>query len=136
MTVFRSSNKAYCVSNTGLGTSSNGTGSNENHSTATPTSTGKGSATATASSAQLNWQLAESYVRSLSLLSVPAGAKFFTFDLLLVCNFFPQSGSTFFSGWNFFTGGDPTNGIVQYVDQQTAVRVVRPFRHPPPAWRV
>ncbi|KAI0005363.1 concanavalin A-like lectin/glucanase domain-containing protein [Russula compacta] len=30
------------------------------------------------------------------------------------------SGSTFFSGWDFFTGSDPTNGNVQFVDQQTA----------------
>jgi hypothetical protein len=34
-----------------------------------------------------------------------------------------QSGNTFFSGWNFFTGSDPTNGIVQFLDQATAVRV-------------
>jgi len=33
---------------------------------------------------------------------------------------FPQSGNTFFSGWDFFTGADPTNGNVQYVDQTTA----------------
>ncbi|KAI0294823.1 glycoside hydrolase family 16 protein [Russula brevipes] len=31
-----------------------------------------------------------------------------------------QSGNTFFSGWNFFTGSDPTNGIVQFLDQATA----------------
>ncbi|KAF9229529.1 glycoside hydrolase family 16 protein [Gyrodon lividus] len=30
------------------------------------------------------------------------------------------SGSTFFSGWSFYTGADPTNGNVQYVDQGTA----------------
>jgi hypothetical protein len=36
----------------------------------------------------------------------------------------PQSGQSFFQGWNFFTGSDPTNGNVQFVDQQTAVRVV------------
>ncbi|KAF8559288.1 hypothetical protein OG21DRAFT_1403473 [Imleria badia] len=30
------------------------------------------------------------------------------------------SGSTFFDGWTFFTGGDPTNGNVQYVNQGTA----------------
>ena len=39
----------------------------------------------------------------------------------------PQSGSSFFSGWNFFTGSDPTNGVVQFVNQQTAVRVVLCF---------
>ncbi|KAH9177071.1 hypothetical protein EDB89DRAFT_1937935 [Lactarius sanguifluus] len=37
------------------------------------------------STAQSDWQLAESF-----------------------------SGNTFFSGWDFFTGSDPTNGIVQY----------------------
>ncbi len=36
----------------------------------------------------------------------------------------PQSGQSFFQGWDFFTGGDPTNGMVQFVNQQTAVRVV------------
>jgi hypothetical protein len=30
------------------------------------------------------------------------------------------SGQNFFQGWNFFTGSDPTNGNVQFVDQQTA----------------
>ena len=30
------------------------------------------------------------------------------------------SGNTFFNGWNFFTGSDPTHGNVQYVDQGTA----------------
>jgi hypothetical protein len=41
-------------------------------------------------------------------------------------NWIPQSGNNFFSGWNFFTGSDPTNGVVQYVDQGTAVRML-PF---------
>jgi hypothetical protein len=36
----------------------------------------------------------------------------------------PQSGQSFFQGWDFFTGSDPTNGNVQFVDQQTAVRVI------------
>lgn len=30
------------------------------------------------------------------------------------------SGSTFFDGWTFFTGSDPTSGNVQYVNQATA----------------
>lgn len=29
-------------------------------------------------------------------------------------------GSTFFDGWTFFTAGDPTGGVVDYVDQGTA----------------
>ncbi|KAF9458752.1 concanavalin A-like lectin/glucanase domain-containing protein [Collybia nuda] len=29
-------------------------------------------------------------------------------------------GESFFNGWDFFTGSDPTHGIVQYVDQNTA----------------
>ncbi|KAK7694183.1 hypothetical protein QCA50_001363 [Cerrena zonata] len=29
-------------------------------------------------------------------------------------------GNSFFTGWDFFTGGDPTNGQVTYVDQSTA----------------
>ncbi|KAI0700408.1 concanavalin A-like lectin/glucanase domain-containing protein [Cytidiella melzeri] len=29
-------------------------------------------------------------------------------------------GSTFFNGWDFFTGADPTNGLVTYIDQNTA----------------
>ncbi|KAF9524068.1 concanavalin A-like lectin/glucanase domain-containing protein [Crepidotus variabilis] len=31
-----------------------------------------------------------------------------------------HAGSSFFDGWNFFTGGDPTNGIVDYIDEGTA----------------
>ncbi|KAK1226952.1 hypothetical protein PQX77_010020 [Marasmius sp. AFHP31] len=31
-----------------------------------------------------------------------------------------HSGSNFFNGWNFWTFGDPTNGIVNYVDEATA----------------
>ncbi|KAH9043852.1 concanavalin A-like lectin/glucanase domain-containing protein [Lactarius pseudohatsudake] len=56
-----------------------------------PSSTTSTGTSTPSSTAQSDWQLAESY-----------------------------SGNTFFSGWNFFTGGDPTNGIVQYVDQATA----------------
>jgi len=29
-------------------------------------------------------------------------------------------GSNFFDGWEFFTGSDPTNGIVTYIDENTA----------------
>jgi beta-glucanase (GH16 family) len=39
-----------------------------------------------------------------------------------------QQGNSFFSGWDFFTGADPTNGIVTYIDQNTAVRVTT-FSH-------
>jgi len=31
-----------------------------------------------------------------------------------------HQGSNFFSGWDFFTGGDPTHGVVQFIDQGTA----------------
>jgi hypothetical protein len=31
-----------------------------------------------------------------------------------------HSGSNFFDGWDFFTGSDPTNGIVAFIDQNTA----------------
>lgn len=31
-----------------------------------------------------------------------------------------HQGSSFFDGWDFFTGGDPTNGIVSFIDQGTA----------------
>jgi len=31
-----------------------------------------------------------------------------------------HQGQDFFNGWSFFTGADPTNGIVTYVDQNTA----------------
>lgn len=36
-----------------------------------------------------------------------------------------QEGSNFFNGWEFFTDSDPTHGTVQYVDQATAVRMIR-----------
>lgn len=31
-----------------------------------------------------------------------------------------RSGSNFFDGWNFFTGSDPTHGIVDYIDESAA----------------
>ncbi|KAF7986223.1 hypothetical protein HWV62_38669 [Athelia sp. TMB] len=31
-----------------------------------------------------------------------------------------HQGSDFFNGWSFFTGNDPTNGAVTYIDQDTA----------------
>ena len=54
-------------------------------------------------------------------------AIFFIGTDIPFCNLIPQSGNTFFSGWNFFTGADPTNGNVEYVDQATAVRVLPAF---------
>ena len=30
------------------------------------------------------------------------------------------SGNSFFDGWNFYTGDDPTHGYVNYVSQSTA----------------
>lgn len=35
-----------------------------------------------------------------------------------------QQGNAFLNGWDFFTGLDPTNGQVTYVDQNTAVRLI------------
>jgi len=32
-------------------------------------------------------------------------------------------GNSFFDGWDFFTGGDPTHGYVNYVDKATAQRL-------------
>ncbi|KAF8480835.1 concanavalin A-like lectin/glucanase domain-containing protein [Russula ochroleuca] len=90
-------NKPYCVYHTGGQTN---TSVNTNpfghpgHSSASskPSATRSSTTSPTSSPAgQSNFHLAQSY-----------------------------SGSSFFSGWNFFTGGDPTNGVVQYVDQQTA----------------
>lgn len=61
------------------------------HTHGSPTPSSVTSSSVPSSTAQSNFQLAESY-----------------------------SGNTFFSGWDFFTGADPTNGNVQYVDQATA----------------
>ena len=137
VSVTNGSSAAYCVSvpnaskpksNTNTTTASSGRSS--------PTSTTKGPSSVTSTStpsstAQSDWRLAESYVRLNFYFCVPPARNFF-FSLVpdvedWVCDLVPQSGNTFFSGWNFFTGGDPTNGIVQYVDQGTAVRVVPAF---------
>ena len=32
------------------------------------------------------------------------------------------TGANFFNGWDFFTGGDPTGGFVDYVNEQTALQ--------------
>jgi hypothetical protein len=34
-----------------------------------------------------------------------------------------HGGNNFFDGWDFFTGADPTHGAVQFVDEDTGVRV-------------
>jgi hypothetical protein len=38
-----------------------------------------------------------------------------------------QEGQNFFDGWDFFTGSDPTHGIVQFVDQANGVRISLPL---------
>ncbi|KAI0047675.1 glycoside hydrolase family 16 protein [Auriscalpium vulgare] len=98
-----STGKTYCVSSKPSGSlgktppGANGTSSAapapSQSSSSVGKSTAKGSSTAAAPAptATSNWKLAQSY-----------------------------SGNSFFSGWNFFTGADPTNGIVQFLDQPTA----------------
>lgn len=53
-------------------------------------------------------------------------ARRLTYCPISPCTFSYQQGSSFFQGWDFFTGSDPTNGIVTYIDQNTAVRLPTP----------
>ncbi|KAI0793293.1 concanavalin A-like lectin/glucanase domain-containing protein [Abortiporus biennis] len=108
---FPSVGHVYCVSspgfasnNTGLPNGSNGININGTSSSLSPsgsfTSSGSASSTRTSSGASSSstsspqsspWKLKQSY-----------------------------QGSTFFDGWDFFVGADPTQGQVTYVDQNTA----------------
>jgi len=90
-------NKPYCVYDNGKRQNSSG---DANNPFASPVNSAKGSnptasrstkANPTSGPGQSNFKLAQSY-----------------------------SGQSFFSGWDFFTGSDPTNGVVNFVDQQTA----------------
>lgn len=83
--------KPYCVSNSGKRQSNSTTGSDAHHTTLNPTASRSTTTTPTSSPGQSNFRLAQSY-----------------------------SGQSFFQGWDFFTGSDPTNGNVQFVNQQTA----------------
>ncbi|TBU46576.1 concanavalin A-like lectin/glucanase domain-containing protein [Dichomitus squalens] len=102
-----SSQRVYCVNNasgptpSGSGSSNaNGTSSSARSSAsssahASSSGTAKASSTApspsSTSSAPSKWKLVQSY-----------------------------EGDSFFDGWDFFTGDDPTHGVVDYVDQGTA----------------
>ncbi|CAL1696723.1 unnamed protein product [Somion occarium] len=99
------SSRVYCVSSPSDNgsTLTNGTSPNPS-SPATfapnPTSTGsKGSSSSTTSGA------------------APTGSSSASSPWKLSQNF---QGNSFFNGWDFFTGADPTNGQVTYVDQGTA----------------
>lgn len=90
----------YCVSSNGGGAQvplGGGNGTARPSSTVTSTTGTRPSSTATSTSgapipsSTSSWQLAEAH-----------------------------QGSNFFNGWDFFTGGDPTNGAVLYIDQATA----------------
>ncbi|KAI0762075.1 concanavalin A-like lectin/glucanase domain-containing protein [Irpex lacteus] len=87
--------RVYCVNAPGLSANNNTSPVISNGTTIvsgpSPTSSG-GKASATASPAPSSpWKLKQSY-----------------------------QGNSFFNGWDFFTGADPTNGIVTYIDQNTA----------------
>jgi len=90
--------KPYCVYNDGNRQPNSSTGSDTHRppsSTFNPTASPSATTSSTSSPGQSKFRLAQSY-----------------------------SGQSFFNGWDFFTGSDPTNGLVHFVDQQTAVRVV------------
>jgi hypothetical protein len=84
--------KPYCVSNNGKRQSNSTAGADAHHTVSSnPTASRSTTTSPTSSPGQSNFRLAQSY-----------------------------SGQSFFQGWDFFTGSDPTNGNVQFVNQQTA----------------
>ncbi|KAI0063182.1 hypothetical protein BV25DRAFT_1824758 [Artomyces pyxidatus] len=96
--VVNGSSKPYCVSSKAAGSTiptaqQNGTAHTSSASSSVPKATGTSThgAPAPTATGSSNWKLAQSY-----------------------------SGNSFFNGWDFFTAADPTNGIVQFVDQNTA----------------
>ena len=116
-------NKPYCVYDNGKRQNSSG---DANNPFASPVNSAKGSnptasrstnANPTSRPGQSNFQLAQSYVSNNLIPHRASMEENFTDHL-------GQSGQSFFSGWDFFTGSDPTNGVVNFVNQQTAVRVV------------
>jgi len=52
---------------------------------------------------------------SLTCTKVPLSYSLYSLSLSLSFYF-----NLFFRGWNFFTGPDPTNGLVNYLDQDSA----------------
>lgn len=102
--------RIYCVNSPAPGLTSgngthvigNGTSTSVSGPTATPSnhgpSTGAGTGTSTSASG--------------SATSAPASSPW-----KIVQSY---QGSSFFDGWDFFVGADPTNGIVTYIDQPTA----------------
>ncbi|KAF5392404.1 hypothetical protein D9757_002181 [Collybiopsis confluens] len=89
----------YCKSNSGL---NGGTdqGNNSSSSTGSSSSSGVGSSTKSASTG----------VPTASPVSVSTPWKLVE----------GHNGSNFFQGWSFFTGSDPTNGVVDYLDEDDA----------------
>jgi len=86
-------NKIYCTIpplSNAVAGGGNGTNTKSSGGGSTKTTSGVKS-TGTASASSSPWKLVESH-----------------------------SGNSFFDGWSFFTGGDPTHGVVNFVDQQTA----------------
>ena len=66
-------------------------------------------------------------IRIRFLISVEAAADLREYALFASadtasCYTFLQQGTSFFDDWQFITGGDLTNGLVTYIDENTAVR--------------
>lgn len=83
-------------------------------STATKTSSTQSQSAPTASSTPSSpWNIVQSYVRLPFIIYLVTSRSSLSI----------QEGNSFFNGWSFFTGSDPTGGPVTYIDQGTAVRV-------------
>ncbi|EKM60708.1 glycoside hydrolase family 16 protein [Phanerochaete carnosa HHB-10118-sp] len=96
--------RVYCVNSPAPGlTNSNGTNVNGNRPTGTASASSHGAFTGTATTT----------ASAGSSTSSPAASSPWN----LVQSY---QGSSFFTGWDFFVGGDPTNGIVTYIDQPTS----------------
>ncbi|PIL30890.1 hypothetical protein GSI_07059 [Ganoderma sinense ZZ0214-1] len=105
------SQRVYCVNNANAPpAASNGTGSSGSQSSPSG-SNGTAASTSARASSSGTAKHASSTAASPSSTS-PASSPW-----KLAKSY---QGNSFFDGWDFFTGDDPTHGIVDYVDQGTA----------------
>ncbi|KIP03265.1 glycoside hydrolase family 16 protein [Phlebiopsis gigantea 11061_1 CR5-6] len=103
--------RVYCVNSPSSGLTGNGTNIAGGNSTTSISHSVSATSVATSSKGSATG----SKTASASATATPSATASSPWKILE-----SYHGSSFFLGWDFFTGSDPTNGIVNYIDQQTA----------------
>ncbi|KAJ3480152.1 hypothetical protein NLI96_g8544 [Meripilus lineatus] len=101
----------YCVSNPSVNETTPDDGSSNNNGNTSPLSSGQ-----PRSSSSTSGRGSPSATGSSGSPATPTSGASSRWKLKQ-----SMQGNTFFDGWTFFTGSDPTHGQVTYVDQNTAV---------------